>query len=558
MICNRPLPLNLLADKGNKMDLSKLSDADLMAIQANDMSKVSDAGLQILAGTQPQKSQQSKPQDNLVEGLKGIAPSALLGAAKPFYGLNQAAWKAIGTVAPQYANMGDWPVEMLNKRQAQLNAEAGPNVSKFTTEPAALVGENILPTAAANKLNVAGQIPSFTRMLQQNAALGGATALANPEKTGLTPEQFAQEKTKSVGMGMAIPTGLSIGGKALTGMISPTLMPKAQQLVNEGVELTPGQKMGGALKALEDKLTSYPIIGGIVEKGRKAGIESFDKAAFKRVLEPINGKVPDVAGREGMDIVEQQVKHTYNDLLPKLTFKATPEFNANMSELRDMTQNLGYDLGKKFNYDIDQIVAKRMSKNGTIDGEDFKRVEEDLSKLYKQYSSERATATENQLGDAYKQALINLRTTLSQANPKYAQELKDVNKAFANLSVVRKAASMANTQDMFTPSQLANAVKAADTSAGKNRTATGKALMQDLTDAGVSVLPSKIPDSGTATRSATANPLSWAVGAGTAIPYEVLKAAMFKRPESINQLANALRGTSPFLASPLVNKALGE
>ena len=42
-----------------------------------------------------------------------------------------------------------------------------------------------------------------------------------------------------------------------------------------------------------------------------------------------------------------------------------------MSQLRDMAQNLPYDLGKTFNYNIDQIVAKRMSKNGTIDGIDI-------------------------------------------------------------------------------------------------------------------------------------------------------------------------------------------
>lgn len=538
------------------MDLSKLSNADLMAIQANDMSKVSDAGLQILAGSQP-TAQQPEAKDNLMEGIKGIAPSALLGAAKPFYGLNQAAWKAIGTVAPQYANMGDWPVEMLNKRQAQLNAEAGPNVSKITTEPAALIGENVLPTMAGNKLmSSTGVIPSFQRMLAGNAAIGGATAMANPEKTGLSPQEFAQEKTKSAALGMAIPSVMSLGGKIATGAISPTILPQAQKLLSEGVELTPGQKMGGALKSLEDKLTSYPWVGGMIEKGRKAGIESFDKAAFKRVLEPINGKVPDVAGREGMDIVEQQVKHAYNELLPKLHFQATPEFNNKMSELRSMAQGLPNNLGQTFNENIDQIIAKKMSKNGSMDGINFKEAESELSGLAKDYLSS-STASERNLGKAFKQALINLRTALSESNPEKAAELNDVNKSFANLSIVRKAASAANTQDLFTPKQLANAVKSADTSAGKNRTATGKAMMQDLTDAGVSVLPSGIPDSGTASRM-NIGPLGIAMGVGSAPIYSALNAGMFKRPEAINKLANALRGTSPYLAGPAVNKSLGE
>jgi hypothetical protein len=496
--------------------------------------------------------------ENVKQGAMNIAPSMLINAAKPFYGLNQAAWQLAGKVAPSVANMGDYPVEMLNRRQAALNAEAGPIASKFTTEPAALIGENIMPSAIANRAMAAkNMIPSFSNMFATNTALGAGTAFVNPEKTGLTPEEFGKEKTKSMAFGAAVPAALTIGGGAVTNAISPMITARAQNLLNQGIDLTPGQKMGGALKRLEDKLTSYPWVGGMIEKGRKEGIESFDKAAFKRVLEPIGGKVPDVAGREGMEIVENQVKHTYNELLPKLNFKATPEFNANMSELRDMASNLSYDLGKKFNYDIDQIVAKRMSKNGTIDGIDFKKVEEDLSAAAKKYLAPNATASENELGSAYRQALVNLRTTLSENNPKYAKELSDVNKAFANLSVVRKAASMANTQDMFTPSQLANAVKAADTSAGKNRTAQGKALMQDLTDAGVAVLPSKVPDSGTASRMSI-GPTGVAMGIGAAPIYSALNAAMFKRPEFMNKLANALRGKSAYATGPAVNKALGE
>jgi hypothetical protein len=496
--------------------------------------------------------EQEMTADRAIKAVGGILPSAALGVAKPLLGVNQALWKMVGS------NKGDWPVEKLNEAQAWLNKEAGPIGSKLTTEPAALIGENLLPTSAANKISaVAGAIPSFGKMLAQNIGLGAATAYANPEKTGLTPEEFAQQKTMSMAGGAAIPAALSVGGKALTGAISPMISKEAQNLVNQGVELTPGQKMGGALKNLEDKLTSYPVIGSIIDKGRKASIESFDKAAFKRVLEPIGGQVPKVAGREGMDVVEGQVKNAYNELLPNLHFQATPEFNNKMAELRTMVQSLPGGLGKTFNENIDSIIAKRMGKNGYMDGQNFKEAESELSGLAKDYLSS-STASERNLGKAFKQSLINLRTSLAESNPEKATELSNVNKAFANLSIVRKAASAANTQDMFTPKQLANAVKAADTSAGKNRTATGKAMMQDLTDAGVSVLPSGIPDSGTTGRSATANPLAWALGLGTALPYEGLKAAMFERPEVMNKIANALRGTSPYLVAPAVNKALGE
>lgn len=494
---------------------------------------------------------------NLKQGVANIPPSLLINAAKPFYGLNQAAWQTVGKVFPSVANMGDYPVELLNKRQAALNAEAGPIVSKFTTEPAALIGENILPTALTNKITAAKEfIPSFRNMLATNIGTGMATAYANPEKTGLSADEFAKEKLKSLGVGAIAPALLTGGGALTTNAISPQIQSKAQQLLDQGVDLTPGQKMGGMLKRLEDKLTSYPLVGGMIENARKSGIESFDKAAFKRVLEPIGGKVPDVAGREGMEIVENQVKHTYNELLPKLHFEATDKFNNQMAELRNLAQGLPNNLGDTFNTNIDQIIAKRMSKTGTMDGINFKEAESDLSNLAKDYLSS-SSASERNLGKAFKQALVNLRTGLAESNPEKAKELSKVNEAFANLSVVRKAASMANTQDMFTPSQLANAVKASDISAGKNKTATGKALMQDLTDAGVSVLPSKVPDSGTASRM-NIGPMGVAIGAGSYLPYSALSAAMFERPEIVNKLANALRGKSGYVTAPIVNKKLGE
>jgi len=99
-----------------------------------------DTPKEAIAWDEPKPESSDLSWDKLKQGAMNIAPSLLINAAKPLYGLNQAAWQAVGKVAPQYANMGDWPVEMLNKRQAALNAEAGPVVSKFTTEPAALVG----------------------------------------------------------------------------------------------------------------------------------------------------------------------------------------------------------------------------------------------------------------------------------------------------------------------------------------------------------------------------------------------------------------------------------
>lgn len=152
--------------------------------------------------------------ENIKQGIGNIPQAALLGAAKPFLGLNQAAWQLAGKVAPSVANMGDWPVEALKRKQEELNQQAGPVVSKFTTEPAALIGENVLPMAGMNKVATAiGEAPNLMKMIGSNALTGAALGYATPEKTGLSPEEFANEKAKTVALSAAIPSVISgIGG----------------------------------------------------------------------------------------------------------------------------------------------------------------------------------------------------------------------------------------------------------------------------------------------------------------------------------------------------------
>jgi hypothetical protein len=186
------------------------------------------------------------------------------------------------------------------------------------------------------------------------------------------------------------------------------------------------------------------------------------------------------------------------------------------------------------------------------------------------------------MGDAYATALGELRQNLARNNPQYAEQLNKINTGWANFARLRGAGSMANTQEMFTPSQLAAAVKSADKSSGKGATATGKALLQDLSDAGVQVLPSKIPDSGTAGRQVINSALGALLGGGGAYaaqtqPVATGTAALLgtalaapympggrnlitmlggKRPEIVQKLADLIRESSPYLAAPGAQKAV--
>ena len=480
--------------------------------------------------------------------------------------------------AGQY--MGGKPAEFSQEVQRRMKPFQEANPMTFG---AGQIGGGVLSGGALMK--GAGMIPSFAKASPylQGAAVGGASGVLTPTETGASGVEALQEIPQKAGLG-------AVGGVAGTGIargvsnvIAPKISEAAQKLIGEGVNLTPGQMMGGALRKLEDKLTSVPLLGDIVDYSRTKGIEEFNKAVYKRALAPINGTVPEETGRAGVESVKSQISNAYNTLLPKMTFVPDQPLFDSISRLDKVVIGLPKQETKVVADNVKNIIQKHTPPNGLISGDSYKAIETDLGELASNYAG--ASGTDAMVGKAYKQALADVRTTLARSNPQYAEELGNINKAFANFSRIRKAGSMANTQEMITPSQLANAVKAADESAGKGATATGKALLQDLSDAGVQVLPSKVPDSGTAGRSALVNalmgagagaggasayqafPTVTAVGAGlagaAALPYapgvrNLVTTAIGKRPESAKKLADAIRELAPYLAAPAAQKSVGE
>ena len=480
--------------------------------------------------------------------------------------------------AGQY--MGGKPAEFSQEVQRRMKPFQEANPMTFG---AGQIGGGMLTGGALMK--GAGMIPSFARAnpYLQGAAVGGASGVLTPTETGASGMEAVQEIPQKAGMGALGGVGGTAVGRGIGNVVAPKLSEAAQKLIGEGVNLTPGQMLGGQLRKIEDKLTSAPLLGDLIDYSRTKGIEEFNKAVYKRALEPIGGKVPTETGRAGVESVKNQISDAYNTLLPKMTFVPDQELLQGIQRIPKTVTGLPKEEGSAVVSNIKEIIKKHTPEDGSITGKSYQAIEQDIEKLASAFKGGRGT--DAFVYDAYKNALGQVRQGLARSNPEYADELGNINKAFANFARIRRAGSMANTQEMITPAQLANAVKAADESSGKGATATGRALMQDLTDAGVQVLPSKIPDSGTAGRSALVNALAGlgggaagtgayqafptvtAVGAGlagaAAAPYlpgvrNLVTTAVGKRPESAKKLADAIRELAPYMAAPAAQKSVGE
>lgn len=398
-----------------------------------------------------------------------------------------------------------------------------------------------------------GNILGNVAMLAPTAFIPGANTAGWASTIGalqgalLTPGGVA-DRAKAGAIGVAGSLG-GLGLSRLIGTAKPiAASADAQLLAKEGISLTPGQNAGGWMKTLEDKLTSTPFVGNVIQNARRRGIEDFDKAAMNRVMRPL-GQEANQAGRAGFADTKQAIKDAYDGVLPKLNnIGVDQQFTQDMGQLKQMAQLLPKDKSDQFDRLINYYVDSRFTPAGRMSGEIMKEVESNLGQQAGRFGKS-PLPDDQTLGDALKQAQANLRAMVQRTNPGNAEELQKINGAFANYARLRRAASGVGTagQDgLFTPAQLNNAVRAMDTTAGKSSYGSGTALMQDLTDPAMRVMPSKIPDSGTAGRlmADLTNPLQWpgmAVKGAVALPMM----AAYSRPGSAVLNAGMNRAALP-------------
>jgi len=451
-------------------------------------------------------------------------------------------------------------VQDINKANEQAYQQAKQATGTSGIDAARFVGNVASPAnlAIASKLPVAA---TLGQKMLQGAGIGAAGGALGGEADVNSPDYW-KEKGGSAALGAALGGVIPAAVQGVSRVVKPEVNPKVLELLRQGVTPTPGQIMGGAAQKMEEKLQSVPIFGDIITRAKNKSVEEFNKAALNRALSPLGEKVDDI-GREGVQQVKQKLKDAYDKLLPNIGFTPDAQFTQEFATVQKMAQGLGAQEQKKFQ----SIIADAMSKaspNGSMDGATFKIVESKLSKEASKFTGS-TDAYQKELGDALNETLRVMRDTLPRVNPNYADDLKAINQGYANYTRIRQAASSTATgarEGVFTPAQLAQAIRAQDKSAGKGASATGKALMQDLAEQGTNVLGSKVPDSGTAGRllplagagvaGATGTLLPAAAGLGiAALPYLGRKTAaklMTERPASAAELARLLRSGSPLLS----------
>lgn len=470
---------------------------------------------------------------------------------------------------------------MVPATQAGLDQQIRDNEAQYQASRAATgsggidfarLGGNILATLPA----VGASLPATGASMLARVGTGIASGAAFGGLQPVTEGNFGAEKLKQMGVGGGTGAGGAMLGGALARLVSPNAStnPQVQTLLNAGITPTPGQMLGGIAQRTEDKLTSVPILGDAIVAARRRGIDEFNTAALNRAGAPVGTQVT-ATGREGMQQVQTAIGNAYDNIVPRLTFRADNVFNQELQQIRQMGQILPPPQAHQLNTILRDKVLGKLTPQGAATGQNYREIEQELGRLASQYRSA-ADVDQRQLGAALGELQNSLRANLTRSNPAEAAELGRINEAYSNLVRLQRAAGGAGADTgVFTPAQLAASVRQSDSTVRKNAYARGDALMQDLSDAGKSVMSSRIPDSGTAGRAMAAGlggagaglfapNLLLGVGAAT-IPYlpytnRLTAMALGMRPQAAQGIANQIRRVGPalgILAGPAAYQGSG-
>lgn len=416
-----------------------------------------------------EKPQQPKPAKTPDSFLSRVAT----GLADPVHGAAQIADRYLVDPIRQRISPGATSMQDVTRQRDQnYNAPEGFDAARMAgnvANPASWVGGGAGPLRAA----VAGAA-------QATLAPVGADA------------DFATEKAKQAAFGGA---GGYVLSKALHGL-TPTR--EARALMDQGIQPTVGQSVGGMANTVEQKLTSVPFVGDAITYARNRAQKEFEAAALQRATgaspqATVGGYVPRVTKQaprtldEANAIASQQFDKVVPNLKQDLGTWVEPQLAArqamNNPEMTDQSKRILHGIVSEW---FDPV------KMSQLDAEGLKRLDSQLGFTIRKYQG--GDPASKTLADELRNVQAAFRHNLDRLLPTSMKgALNDANMTYARLVPVNKAASQ-RADERITPRALQRAM------ASQARTDISRMPADALVDNAVKVLPSTIPDSGTAGR----------------------------------------------------------
>lgn len=367
-----------------------------------------------------------------------------------------------------------------------------------------------------------------------SAATGAGLGYVQPSASD------AETVGNTVGGGIAgalIPGAAAGAGRMIEGLATP----EAKRLIAQGVKPSVGQMLGGAIGRTEQSMTSLPLTGDIIQAARNQGIDTFNRAATNKVMEPIGAQLPEGSSPIARLLTTnranlQQRVPTGQPSMAYAAGKTSDAFNGALANTQGVFDSqLGRDLASIINNapagargeltDAIQngVLDKFASSNGQLDGQAFNNLRSDLAKAaakYRQSESSSNRVVGNQLGAV----LDSLDSMFARNNGQGALDaLQDARTAYRGTMALKDATNAAGRtrEGVFTPGEFLGAVKKNDASKGNAAFSRGQAFLQDFGNDAQSALGNTIGNSFTFDRLAHGTVPGWMsapIAAPLAIP----------------------------------------
>lgn len=400
-------------------------------------------------------------------------------------------------------------------------------------------------SAAAKTLGGAGSLLTRGGGVGGDMLYGGVQGGLEGGPGGIIPGVVAAGVGNKVGSSIVSGTG-----RALRGVSDPVV----KRLSAQGVPLTSGMIMGrNSLPGnMMNLLESAPGIRGLMARRYQDAEEGVFRAALNDSVEGIGGKVKEV-GTEGLAQAYDASDTAYANALKGRSFQGNdPQFLDDMEAAIARGEEIP-ELGPQFSHAIRKDIKPLFSADGTLTGE---RLQDALQFLRKRRASYGEHPLGSDIGEAFDDVGGAITGMASRQIPEVVPQLNSANEAYRKINILSDAAKGAvNRGGNPTPAQI-NRASANNTTKylGKRAAVTGQRPFQQLGDDAQKIIPSKVGDSGTASRvAAMALPFVLGsgatgadyAGAGPAVTIPLATLAMLTSKTGARVAQKALTGDRP-------------
>lgn len=425
--------------------------------------------------------------------------------------------------------------ELVRQQESQYQAPEGLDVARIAGNVLSPV--NLIPGGMA-----ARAATSPVGRISAGAGLGALSGAAQP----VVNQDYTSALGTNVALGAGLGGALSGVGQAVAKAVKPSasVNPDVAMLKSLGVDITPGQALGGAASRTEQKLTSVPFLGSQIEKRRGTALDQFSNAMFNKAGTPIGFKTQKV-GLDAVGELDEAVSKAYKSAIDATPgVKVDDQFLGNVIRLEEMAKDIATDenAAKALSRQIGLLLNK-VTKSDQVLPDTWKELDAMLGKAMRE--------TKNyELKSGLRQLQSEWRDMAGRSNPEQRKLFKSADAAYKNLLILEKAAGKAAKQDgVFTPNQLYRSAEKFAGSKSQVRQQTAPFLAEAR--AAENVLGNTVPNSGTFDRAALGGLLG---GAGLAIDPTFLfgplaGAAMYSKLG--NKALTGLVSSRPDFADPI-------